>query len=458
MKKFLLFALILGLVTQLDAQRAGGPPPQGGQRPAAAPPSNALSKEAETALKNYEKAKADVTGKKAQDAGAWVKFGKSILSVYDYPAKNIWLGLSAIEARVVLKDQRPIGTEKRILSEEEYEVVHYSDKDLYYNAGGSLNFWVITKPLMPQNLLNEAFDAFKKAYELDTKGAARKDAIEGITVVQNRFMSEAVTAYSIGEFSLSSKNFGNSLLCSEHPGINKKDTLVVFNTGLTAFYAQEYERALQYIQNALDLGYSQDGSAYSYLAESYKAMGQPSKMESTLAEGFTKYPSNQAILIALINMYRENDEDPTKVMEYIHKAQTIEPNNESLYNAEGDFWKKLDDTEKALECYRKSIAINPNYLFGHINIGTSYYDAALVVQNKASDELDDKKYNALLEEMDVLLIKATDPLEKAFEITSDPEIQLDIALYLKNIYYRLQGRDDKYIPLHEKYRDIYENR
>jgi len=433
MKKILFFALML-TVAQLGAQ----------------------NKEADAALKAYEKSKADVAGKKALDAASWLKLGNNIVNIYDLPTKNIWQGLSAPEAKVVLKDQRSSTPKSVTLNGETYDLVSYPDKDLYYTPNGALAFWMVTKPLLPQNLLIEAFEAYKKAYELDTKGTQKKALAEGVTKVQQFFIQDAMTANSLGNYSLSSENFGNSILCAEHPLINRLDTIVVFYTGYTAFYAQEYARAVTYFQRSLNMGYSQEGAAYSYLAECYKVLNQPEKIEPTLAEGFTKFPSNQGILVTLINLYTDNDEDPSKIMEYIHFAQSNEPNNESLYQAEGNIWKRLNNNEKAIECFKKSVAINPNYLFGQISIGTYYYEIALELQDLAAEEMDDKKYDALCEEMDQMLLQAAGPLEAAYTLSasSHPDLQIDIAAYLKSVYYRLQSKDEKYVPLHDKYNNI----
>ncbi|MCL2727363.1 MAG: tetratricopeptide repeat protein [Bacteroidales bacterium] len=433
MKKFFLFTLML-IAFQLSAQ----------------------NKEADNALKAYEKAKTDVAGKKAQDAASWVKLGKSIISIFDYPSRNLLTGLSPIEVRVVLKDQRSTGSSKATIDGEEYEVVHYADKDLYYDADGSLAFWVVTKPLLPQDLLSEAYDAFHKGFGFDAKGSQKKDLLEGFSNLQRRYLSDAMTANSMGDYSLSSRNFGDAVRCFEHPALNSVDTVILFYTGLTAFYAQEYERATEYIKRAVDMGYLHEGVAYSILAESYKALDQVDKAEFVLAEGFTKYPSNQGILVSLINLFNENDEDPSKVMEYIRKAQENEPNNESLFYAEGNAWRKLNNNEKALECFHKSVEINPNYMYGYLNIGSMYYDTVVDIQNRAADELDDRKWAAMMEESDQILMKAVDPFEKAFALTNDKDVQAEIAIYLKNSYYRLQGKDEAYLPLYEKYKAISE--
>ena len=104
MKKFFLFTLML-IAFQLSAQ----------------------NKEADKALKDYEKAKTEVAGKKAQDAASWVKLGKTIFSVFDYPSRNLLTGLSPLEVRVVLKDQRSTGSEKVTIDGDEFEVFHYPD-------------------------------------------------------------------------------------------------------------------------------------------------------------------------------------------------------------------------------------------------------------------------------------------------------------------------------------------
>ena len=464
MKKIFLFALILAISTQLvgQQQRTGGTgQPPGGQRPggAPAPQSNVVNKEAETAIKNYEKAKADVEGKKATDAASWVKLGKNMIAAYENPTKNVWVGLSAVEAKILLKDQRSSGQEKKTLSGDEYNMVRYSDKELYYDANGLLNFWVVTKPLLPIDILSEAYNTYSKGFELDVKGSQKKDIVDGLTKIKNFHIAEAMAANTLGNYSLSSKNFGSAVRCSEHPAINKIDTVIVFYTGYTAFYAQEYERALHYIQRAINMGYTQEGTAYSFLAECYKALNQTDKVESTLAEGFTKYPSNQAILVTLINLFLEKDEDPAKVMEYIHKAQENEPTNQSLYLAEGNAWKKLNNFDKAFECYQKAVTIDPKYFYGFYSIGLTYYDAAYELSVKAAEEPDDKKWSVMMEEMEALLLKAIDPFEKCFLLTNEPEIQKELAQYLKNIYYRMIGKNEAlYKPLYEKYRDIYEGR
>ena len=192
MKKLISVALTLLLVLQLGAQ----------------------PKEVQNLLKTYEKTKAQTELANRNDKPAtWIRYAQALTKAYSYPTDNLWAGLSSLEARVVLKDQRALSTEYKQVQGEDYEVVKYADKDLYYNADGKLTFWVVTKPVIEGvNLLGEAFQAYKKAAELDTKGSNKSDIQEGLTFIANNHINEAMASYTLGDFTKASLGFGSLLL------------------------------------------------------------------------------------------------------------------------------------------------------------------------------------------------------------------------------------------------------
>ena len=123
---------------------------------------------------------------------------------------------------------------------------------------------------------------------------------------------------------------------------------------------------------------------------------------------------------------------------------------------EGDINKKLGNKEAALELFQKSYDIDNTYLFGIVNKGIIYYDEALEYQDKANAELDDTKYQALIEEVNNSLKKAIEPFEQSYELAKgDPELQVAIAEYLKNIFFRFRTQSDEYMAAYEKYDAIY---
>ena len=78
---------------------------------------------------------------------------------------------------------------------------------------------------------------------------------------------------------------------------------------------------------------------------------------------------------------------------------------------------------------------------------------AVKLSEKAAEELDDAKYAAMVKEYEQYLINAIEPFEKAFEVTANPDVKMNCAEYLKNIYYRFSSVEDKYMQGYTKYNE-----
>ena len=79
---------------------------------------------------------------------------------------------------------------------------------------------------------------------------------------------------------------------------------------------------------------------------------------------------------------------------------------------------------------------------------------AIELQDKAANEMDDKKYAVLVEQFEDALMNSLEPFEAAFTISKDDSIKVSIAEYLKNIYYRFVSKGDKYEAGYNKYNEI----
>ncbi|EKD32220.1 MAG: hypothetical protein ACD_77C00145G0001 [uncultured bacterium] len=433
MKK-LLIALSLFLTVQLSAQ----------------------TKDAADALKEIAKAQTDTQNpKKAENPATWIRMSDAYVGVYDAPIKAVWAGAGQVELKLALKDQRIISSEQRTLNGENFTVDTYYDKDLYYYPNGKLAAWVVTKPYLKGDLLKEGLDALVKADGF-AKGTKDKDLLDRLTALKTRYVNEAMNNYTLGDFKKATENFESAVNVSMHRIVNAPDTVVMYYTALTANMSGSPDKAITYFQMSLKYNYDANGDLYSNLAEGYKSTKQIDKAKEILGIGFKKYPTNQSILVSLINLYLETNDDPNKVLELIKQAQANEPLNASLYYAEGNVWKKLDNMEKAIECYQKSVTTDPNYVFGSFAIGSAYYDKAVELQSKAADEIDDKKYEEMIKILEGYLEAAIVPFEKCYEMSKDKEIQAVVAEYLKNIYFRFRERGDSFKAGYEKYNAIYE--
>ncbi|OFX77576.1 MAG: hypothetical protein A2X19_07100 [Bacteroidetes bacterium GWE2_39_28] len=429
MKK-LLIALSLLLAVQLGAQ----------------------TKDVADAVKAFERAKQDAANvKRAENPQTWTKLASAYAAVYDAPIKTIWIGASRVEVKILLKDQRIVNTTEESLNGTQYVIDEYTDKKLYYAENGDLAAWVITNKYINEDLLGEAVKSLDKAAELDTKNARTKEITEQLIALKNRYFNEAMCAYSLGNFKESSNNFESAVNIGMHKMVNQVDTVFMYYTGLTAFLGQDFDRAIKFFTKAIDNGYDAKGDAYSYLAEAYKVKSDIEMTKEILNTGFRKYPGTQSILVSLINTYIESNDDPAKILELINAAQANEPNNATLYYAEGNVWKNMNNIEKAVESYKKSVETDPNYYFGYFAIGAAYYDKAVDIQVKAAEELDDAKYEALVQDLEKNLEAALDPFEKCYEASTDEEIKAVVAEYLKNIYFRFREKSPEYMAKFEKF-------
>ena len=411
-----------------------------------AQPKNAV--EAQKAVDKAEAAAADA--KKAAKPATWISLAKAYVEAYEQPSKNILTGTPQTEVKLFLKGQPVLSTTEEKGAEGVYTVDHYADKDLYYNEIGLLDFFIVTKPAV-EDALPKAIKALDQAKAVDPKDSKAKDIAAMMEDIHQKLANEAISEYMAGHFAKAADLFKQTSDCAANPILGQVDSLNTYYTALVSNLAGNTDQAIAYYKKCIDMGIYQDGNTYSNLAEVYHAMGDDAGRKATLEEGFVKFPENNGILIGLINLYMDTKEDTGKLFDLLHTAQQIDPKNPSIYSAEGNVYKELGDIENAAKMYKKSEEIDPNYVYAPLSLGVLYYDKAIELQTKASEELDDNKYFALVKEMDETLEKAIEPFEKAFPKTQDPELKNAVAEYLKNIYFRLRDKNPEYEALSKKY-------
>ena len=392
--------------------------------------------------------------KKATKVATWVKLATSYMDAYNAPAGSAWVGASKQELQLLMGGQQPLSVVNVEVGGEALVKESYADKDFYYNSNGQLALIDITKPVV-ENALAKAIDAYKKAYEVDVKKSKIKDITGGLEIISKKYMDEAMNAYTFGDLVKASELFEAAANASAVEPLAKIDTTALYNAGYTAWAANNNDKAKEIFEKCLEVGYYYEGGeVFAKLGDIYTKLGDAKKGAAMLEEGFVKFPQSQSILIGLINYYISSGEDTDRLFVLIDEAKKNEPNNASLYYVEGNIYKELKQTDKAVEAYLKCADINPEYEYGFIGAGVLYYDLAVELSEKASNEFDDAKYNALVEQFETSLHNALEPFEKAFNLTKDEGLKVSIAEYLKNIYYRFISKGTSYEEGYNKYAAI----
>lgn len=409
-------------------------------------------KNVESLLKAVEKAKtAAENPKSAAKPATWIRYGETLVSAYDAPTGNAWVGMSRQEYQVMAGNERPQGTSEVQVSGQPMVKESYGYKDLYFNAAGQLAIIDVTKPVV-EGALTKAVAAYAKAGETDVKGSKTKDICIALESIASKLSDEAFTAYSLGDSKKASALFEQAAAAAATAPLNKIDTNAVYNAGFTALNAGEYERAKTFFDQCLKIGYAgEDGDAYAKLAAISEKLGDKMASKAYLEEGFTKYPQSQSILVSLINYYLTAKEDTGRLFDLLDLAKKNEPNNASLYYVEGNIRSELGQIEEAVRAYDKCSAMDPSYEFGYIGKGILLYNRAVVIQDEAGKEMDDAKYTALMGEFETTLKSCIEPFEKAFEMTKDNEIKSSIAEYLKNACFRFRTESAEAQAKYDKY-------
>jgi tetratricopeptide (TPR) repeat protein len=296
------------------------------------------------------------------------------------------------------------------------------------------------KPLFEKNpgALNEAKEAYFKAFELEINPKKKKDVKQGLEALYNYFYMEGLQYFSNQKWSQAYRNFRSNLEISEFLYDNGMSTVIdtnaYFVVGLTAFNLSQWDDAMRCGEKLMSLGDDRE-VVYSIMSEVYKQKGEKDKYRNIVAAGRKKYPGSLDMLYKEINLYLE-EERLDELEANLNQALKLDPSNHTIYQALANIYDRKGDKETAFSYYDKAIEMQPDFYEAYFNKGIIYFNMAMEVINKMNDENDEKKYAALKAEREELLRNKAMPLmQKAYSIKSD---DASVLKALREIYARLE--------------------
>ncbi len=334
------------------------------------------------------------------------------------------------------------------------------------------------------NKMKMASEAYQKAVEMGAKNdeGKRMDALQ--QNLRAALVNSAIKDQNSQNFELASDKLYNSYM------VSKKDTSDLYYAASNAVNAKNYDKALKYYQNLLDMGYN--GASKEFVATN-KETGEEktfaSKSERDLmikAGEFIKPVERMTqskkgdILRNMTLIYIENGEDE-KASKLMSNARKENPDDTSLMRAEANMAYKMGnkqlyselmqniaesdpdnpevfynlavsnaeigETEKAIEYYNKAIELKPDYASALINLAvlklSKEEDIVNEMNSLGMSKADAEKYEQLKEKRQQMYKDVIPDLEKAKKLRpKDPEI----VRTLMNIYGQV-GEDAKYKEL-----------
>ncbi len=412
----------------------------------------AQPKSRQAAKAAVEKAEAaTVNPKQNVKPATWIKYGKTLMDAYSFSKGNVWVGMSRQELSLLGGMEKPVSEETVQLNGNTYTKVVYSHKNYYFSPEGQLAIIEVTAPVV-ENALDGAVDAYAKAAQLDAKGQKTKEITTALKNIAEEYSEDAFASYSLGNMGQASVYFEKAAKVSATAPLSVVDTNAVYNAAYTAWSANDLARAEKLFLDGVKVGvYGTDGDSYAKLADIADKNGNQEASKKYLEEGFSKFPQSQAILVGLINYYIKSGDDTNRLFELLDEAKKNEPTNASLYYVEGNIDEQLGRLDEAVVAYRKCAEVDPNYEWGYIGEGIHFYNLAVDLQEKASNEMDDAKYMAIMGEFETALKSCIGPFEKAFELSNDDVVKASVAEYLKNACYRFISEGGEYSAKYDKY-------
>lgn len=208
---------------------------------------------------------------------------------------------------------------------------------------------------------------------------------------------------------------------------------IAYYASLAAAKMEDYPTVLKYApyaKNDKEVG----KYAMEFVSTALKAQGDTAKWIVSLQEGVQKYPEHPFFFGHLIDYYSNNNKY-NEAMKFADDMLAKDPNNTFYLYVKGYLYHNMKDYDKAIECYSKTIEVDPNYAEAYSNLGLIYCLQAQDFSEKATTDVNDPKYKTDQVTLKAFYEKAKPNYEKARQLKPD---QKDLWLNgLYRVYYNL---------------------
>jgi tetratricopeptide (TPR) repeat protein len=295
---------------------------------------------------------------------------------------------------------------------------------------------------LSENPLKYAYESYARAMELDTKGRYKPDLEQQLLMTRIQALNQGVAAFQEQDYVASLEKFEMARGIAAMSGV--VDTNAVYNGALSAERSQQYEKAIELYNQAIEIGFVLEGDTYAQLVGVYKSMENDDKVAEVIEAGRAKFPENEPLLFEQANLFfrQENFEGAQKaLMEAVERVD--EDRKIPLKVSIAGIYDKLGKSEEAKATYLEILEKDPNNFEANQAYGAFIFNEGVEANDKANEIQDNKKFNEAMKGVNAIFEKSLPYLEKAREV--EPE-DVQTLMALKQLYVRLK--------LNDKYADV----
>lgn len=287
------------------------------------------------------------------------------------------------------------------------------------------------KELATEENAQKGIDAFKKSYELDSKGRYRDDIKTMAFMVREQSIREGVKQFQEQKFEQAMELFETSVVMMDV--IGQTDSLAIYNMALAADRSKNFDKAFEYYDKAAQVGYNVPG-AYTLASNALREQGKNEEALAYVKTAREKFPNDQDLIIQMVNIALSSGDNEV-AEKSLNDAIAKDPENKQLYFAIGTVYDQLGKNEEAVKSFEKAIQIDPKYEDAVYSLGAHYVNLAAAQFEEASKmKLGDPDYEGLKKESEDNYKKAIPHLERSLEL--NPQ-NVDVMNTLFQLYRKL---------------------
>lgn len=304
------------------------------------------------------------------------------------------------------------------------------------------------------------FGSLRKSLEID--GYYYDDIAQKMNMYRAMALQTGNQMFSEGKYEEAFASYAGAVEMSDV--IDYKDTIAMFNAGLSADNLNEYDEAVKYYALAADNNYGGSDTYVNLIhVLNRKNEGPSDEALKYIEEAKAKFPGDINIIIEEFN-YHNNAGNSDKAQAALQEAIAKDPKNPIFhysigatfdemamekYDA-GDYEGAKVYVDKAIESYKKTIEIDPNFADVYFNMAALYNNMSYNLTNQIKSIEDVTIYNEKLKESRDLLQEAIPYANKSHELAPTDVNTLKL---LKSIYVVLE-MNDEYQVVVDKLKDL----
>lgn len=283
--------------------------------------------------------------------------------------------------------------------------------------------------------LGKTVEAYEKTKEVaGGSGTYAVFADQRLEAIWGQFLNTGAQAYQNQEFEEALKSFE---IAAE---IMPEDTTAFLYAGISAQQAEIWDKAAHNYYKLMDLGYEQK-DIYNSVIYIERAINKDNeKALEVVRRGREIFKDDKDLMKEEINLLIITDQAEEARIK-LEDAIKAEPDNANLYYNLAFLYDQIEETEKAIESYKKAVELEPDYFDANFNLAVVYYNRA-ADRIKRSNEMDLKTYQKegkkLEDEAKEDFKRSLPYFEKAHEI--NPQ-DLTVLETLQTVYSQLRMND-----------------